>query len=80
LVADVRALGARVLLADLPRSNVPTAAYSRAVADVAAEHDLTLVRLSAREVDMFGAADTTFLPTVAGHQVIADAFADALNS
>ena len=80
LVADVRALGARVLLADLPRSNVPTAAYNRAVADVAAEHDLTLVRLSAREVDMFGASDTTFLPTAAGHQVIADAFADALNS
>jgi hypothetical protein len=80
LVGEVQDLGARVLLADLPATDVPTAAYNRVIAAVAAARDVTLVPLRSEPVTMLDRPDATFLPDAAGQGVIAAAFADALSS
>jgi len=79
LVERVRATGARVLIADLPENTaVPIEAFNDAIARVAEEHDATLVSLRSSRITTARGAGPAFLPDVAGHRVIADAFADAL--
>jgi hypothetical protein len=79
LVRRVLASGARVLLADLPRSGAADVdAYNQAIARVAADEGATLVPLHDTPISSFDRAHV--LPDVAGHRAIARAFQRALRS
>ncbi len=79
LVWQVRASGARVLLADLPRSErFDVAPYNRAIARIASDQGATLVPLHDEPITSFDPSRT--LPDARGHRTIARAFERALRN
>jgi lysophospholipase L1-like esterase len=78
LVRQVRASGARVLLADLPRSRAADVdPYNRAIARIASDDGATLVPLHAEAISSFDRSGS--VPDVAGNRTIAHAFERALH-
>jgi lysophospholipase L1-like esterase len=79
LVQRVRAVGARVLLGNLPDTGTPRAdAYDAAIARVARDTGATLVDVHALTIATLGSSTGPFLPNAAGQRAVAGAFAVAL--
>ena len=78
VVRHARAVGARVLVADLPRfGGVDVAPYNAAIARVARAQGATLVPLHDLQIGTLGGGPE-LRPDVEGHRKIADAFEAAL--
>lgn len=79
LVQRVRAVGARVLLGNLPDTGTARAdGYDAAIASVARDTGATLVDVHALSITTLGPNTGPFLPNAAGQRAVAGAFAAAL--